>query len=173
MPTKRLDGPVGDFKAIRHKEDRRLLKQHALWPLMIEAIDRHYSSVGKDNPFFCPFSGCSAHFAKAGEWTTHALSSHAQMWRVGEPMEILPDSLRVAFTAKADALKEEKEQVDKHYRRLFSDWNEQGEQRRKELERGWMIQLETDEAWKTGKKARESRLWAEFLEQMTPDGAIE
>ncbi|USP76450.1 hypothetical protein yc1106_03724 [Curvularia clavata] len=173
MPTKRLDGPVGEFKAIRHNADRISLKKHALWPLMIEAIDRCYFSKGKAIPFVCPFSSCGARFLKAGEWTAHAIGWHAQAWRIGDPVDILPQSLREIFKEKIDAMKKERERIDKQYRKLFSNWNEQGKQQQQELERAWMAQLEVDKIWETGKKPRESMLWTEFLEQMRlrPDRA--
>ncbi|KAH6876245.1 hypothetical protein BKA58DRAFT_381281 [Alternaria rosae] len=166
MPTKRLDGPVGEFKALGHRCTSVLLKRNALWPLIIEAIDRHYFDGTKDDPFFCPFPSCSARFARAGEWTIHAIVWHAQEWRTGRQMDILPDKLKVAFAEKATTLEKELEQIDKLYKELSKDWNEEDGQRQRELERGWMTQLEVDEAWETGKNPRESRLWAEFLEQM-------
>ena len=83
-------------------------------------------------------------------------------------MDILPDKLKVAFAEKATTLEKELEQIDKQYKELSKDWNEEGGQRQRELERGWMTQLEVDVAWETGKNPRESRLWAEFLEQMDP-----
>lgn len=168
VPVKQMKGPVGEFKALRHRAERNLLKRNALWPLIIEAIDRyHFGGANNDN-FLCPFPCCSAGFVRAGEWTAHAMVWHAQEWRTGKQMDILPDGLRAAFAGRALVIKKELEQIERQCRELSTDWNSDDGQRRREIEQSWMFQLEHDEAWETGQKARESRLWAELLEQVEP-----
>jgi hypothetical protein len=168
MPTKQFSGPVGEFRGLAYECERIACQKYGLWPLMIEALDRHHFDGGRNESFTCPAFGCDAYFAKAGEWTVHAVKLHCQGWRAGEPMVLLPNELRAVFEEKENALEARREKIIKRYKEMFEDWNEEGGQRRRKTERGWIEQLENDAAWDTGEKARESKLWRELLQQMSP-----
>lgn len=57
----------------------------------------------------------------------------------------------------------------RQYRDIKAAWNEREGHKQKEIERGWMEQLDNDKAWNTGKTARESKLWTHFSQQMSPE----
>jgi hypothetical protein len=77
-PPKRFDGPVGQFANFQHEFSLVQLQEDGLWPLMVEALDRHHFYSGNHEPFTCPPSTCTVSFLKAGEWTVHAAESHYQ-----------------------------------------------------------------------------------------------
>ncbi|KAF2185367.1 hypothetical protein K469DRAFT_708149 [Zopfia rhizophila CBS 207.26] len=166
VPMKHFHGPVGGFERLKHEGERVLLQQHGLWPLSLEALDRHYFDNKKHKSFSCPYSDCDAYFEKAGEWTVHAIESHVKDWRMGKRFCILPDELRVVFEERERALEGNKEEINTQLWKTIDEWNEEGGEKRRQMEREWMEQLENDEAWNTGKTARESGLWREFLLQM-------
>ncbi|KAF2007378.1 hypothetical protein P154DRAFT_118594 [Amniculicola lignicola CBS 123094] len=166
MPMKHFHGPVGGFERLKYKGERLLLQKYGLWPLSLEALDRHYFNNEKHKSFSCPYSDCGGYFEKAGEWTVHATKSHAMDWRMGGRFCILPDELRVVFEERERVLEGHEKEVGTQLRKRINEWNEEGVEKQRQIEREWMEQLENDEAWNMGKTARESRLWREFVEQM-------
>jgi hypothetical protein len=167
MPPKRFHGPVGDFKGLFHKQERIQLQLTGLGAVAIEAVDRHY--FGKENaePFHCPAFGCDVYFEKAGQWTQHAAEAHRLDMFIAQP-KILPWVLQHDFEERKNNLTTEMEARIREFRKIFNDWNEDGGEKRRELERGWIHQLDNDEAWNTGVKAADSEIWERFNIMMDP-----
>ncbi|KAF2111565.1 hypothetical protein BDV96DRAFT_582396 [Lophiotrema nucula] len=167
MPMRHFHGPVGGFERLKHDGEVVRLQQYGLWPLSLEALDRHYFDDEKHKPFSCLYSDCDAYFEKAGQWTVHATESHVKDWRMGgKRFCILPDELRVVFEERERALESNGEEINAHLWKTINEWNEEGGKKRRQIEREWMEQLENYEEWNTGKTARESGLWREFFLQM-------
>ena len=168
MPMKRFRGPVGEFEEFKYVANRMQLKQNALGPLVIEALDRHHFDMGRLEPFSCPEPGCDAHFRKAGQWTMHAAEAHMNEFIAWPQLNILPDKLRSVFEAYKSDLQRTGEEIGRKSKRMYDEWNEEGGEKRREMESGWVHQLENDEAWDTGQEARDSKLWKEFSMVMDP-----
>jgi hypothetical protein len=167
-PTKRFIGPVGEFQGLLYQRERHSYQKWGLWPLMIEALDRHHFDKGRNRPFTCPVPGCNTYIARVGEWSIHAAELHSQESRRGDPIALLPDELRVVFKERLGTLTEMGSELDRQHVRLFKDWTTQSKEKRREIQRKWMDQLKNDPNWNTGKKAGESRLWTRFWKQMYP-----
>lgn len=41
-PSKQFKGPVGEFEGLAYRRERVSYQRYGLWPLMIEALDRHF-----------------------------------------------------------------------------------------------------------------------------------
>ncbi|PVH92908.1 hypothetical protein DM02DRAFT_259704 [Periconia macrospinosa] len=77
MPPKIFRGPVGSFGELLYQCYTKIpLQRYGLWPLMVEALDRHHFDVGRNEPFPCPVASCTAYFSKGGEWTIYAAEEH-------------------------------------------------------------------------------------------------
>lgn len=172
VPPKPFNGPVGEFQRCAYKGENARYQKAGLWPLMIEALDRNHFDKGRNVPFTCPFSGCDTYFIRAGEWTVHAIDLHCQAWRAGDPMPFLPDELRAAFEEKVNFLDETLDKIRRQYDRLREDFYEQDGQKRIEIRRRWMHQLQDDALWNTGENAEESRLWQTFRQSLTGDWGL-
>ncbi|KAF2794226.1 hypothetical protein K505DRAFT_374775 [Melanomma pulvis-pyrius CBS 109.77] len=168
IPPKRFHGPVGEFEAQKHEGSRIHLQQIGLGALAIEALDRYYFDKEDPEPFHCPVSGCDVYFEKAGQWTQHAAEAHSIHSLTKSGFDILPTALQHIFEERKNSLERESEAVGRKFRKIYNDWNEEGGKKRKELERGWIYQLENDEAWYTGTKGTESKLWEWFTTVMDP-----
>lgn len=166
MPPKQFSGPVGMFQQLDYRLFKTSLRREGLWLLMIEAVGQHYFEYKQDNVLFCPSHGCNACFTKPGEWVIHAAEHHCREWR---KLEIVPDTLKATFEECQSNLVKEDEDVVRCYKATKAAWNEDDEHKRKEIERGWMEQLDKDKAWDTGKTAKESKLWSHFSQQMSPN----
>ncbi|KAH7390874.1 hypothetical protein DE146DRAFT_662975 [Phaeosphaeria sp. MPI-PUGE-AT-0046c] len=167
VPVKQFNGPVGRFQKLAHDYERLLYYKCSLWPLIIEALDRHHFDKGRNTPFACPVPGCNFYITEAGAWTSHAVELHCDAWSVGDPVRFLPDELRAVFKQRYKVLAEKESEIGGQYRKLYQDWNTPGKQKRKEIQHSWMNQLRNDPAWDTGKKPGESRLWSQFWQQMS------
>lgn len=167
MPPKRFYGPVGEFKGLLHKQERIQLQLTGLGAVAIEALDRHYFGKEHPEPFHCPVFGCDVYFEKAGQWTQHAAEAHSVDMFIAQP-KILPHVLQHDFEERKNNLTKEVEAGRRKFRKIFHDWNEEGGEKRRELERGWIHQLDNDEAWNTGVKGADSELWERFNDMMDP-----
>lgn len=78
IPSKKFQGPAGEFYGPEHKRLQNMYKHHSFWPLMIEALDRHHFDNGRNTPFKCPDVDCDAYFTQAGQWSLHAMDFHTQ-----------------------------------------------------------------------------------------------
>jgi hypothetical protein len=165
-PTKQFNGPVGRFKGLKHKYAMISLQVWALWPLMIEAMARRHFNGRKDDLFPCPSPRCTTHFAVAKEWIFHAAELHSQEWK---KFEILPNETRTVFQERARVLEETSKGLDRQYNEIKAEWNRQERGEQREIERSWIEQLENNKTWDTGKPARESTLWKEFLQEMSEE----
>jgi hypothetical protein len=165
-PTKPFNGPVGKYMALGHRGDLIQLQQNGLWPLMVEALDRHHFHNGKNEPFSCPSPDCGAYFTQAGQWTIHAAEMHYNEWIIGDRFCLLPPGLKQEFEERARALKMQLEQIGQSCRSIRDHWYEQSTGKQEEMEREWMAQLENNRAWDTGTTPRASRLWNDFLQEM-------
>lgn len=112
-------------------------------------------------------SGCDVHFEKAGQWTQHAAEAHSIDLIMKSRFDILPSALQYIFEERKNNLEQEGKAVGRKSGKIYNDWNEEGGEKR-ELERGWIYQLENDEAWDTGMKGTESELWERFITIMDP-----
>jgi hypothetical protein len=166
IPNKQFNGPIGEYHRLGHDHERLWSQRFALWPLMIEALDRHHFDYGRNIPFTCPMSGCDAYMARSGEWMAHAVDSHCFHWSTRDFIPLLPDELRAIFEERVKSIEEMLDKIYQQYKKIEVDWNEQDKQKRREIQRSWMDQLKNDVAWDTGKKAGESRLWTEFWQRM-------
>ncbi|PVH92301.1 hypothetical protein DM02DRAFT_605517 [Periconia macrospinosa] len=165
MPVKRFIGPVGEFQKLYYDfTENILLQKYELWPLMVEALDRHHFDGGNREPFSCPIPECHAYLEKPGAWTIHVAEMHFQERK--RLVEALPCALKVGFKNRMHALEAKAKEIDAQYKRIGDEWNEKDGLRRRDMERSWMEQLENDEAWSTGNAARESPLWTEFPKQV-------
>jgi hypothetical protein len=169
MPSKRIHGPVGGFEGIKYESRRIDLQQIGLGALAIEALDRYYFDKEDTEPFHCPASGCDVYFEKAGQWTQHAAEAHSTIDMITESQfDILPNALQCIFEERKNNLEQERKAVGTKLRKICNDWNEEEGEKRREIERGWIYQLENDEAWDTGTKGTESELWKWFTTVMDP-----
>jgi hypothetical protein len=66
-------------------------------------------------------------------------------------------------------LEETSKGLDRQYNEIKAEWNRQERGKQREIERSWIEQLENDRTWDTGKPARESTLWKEFLQEMSEE----
>lgn len=167
-PTKRFQGPVGEFQGLYHRRERVSYQRYGLWPLMIEALDRYYFDNERNTPFTCPVPGCTTYITRAGEWTFHAVQLHCQGVITRDCISLLPDKLRAIFIERLDALSEVDSELDRQYIKLKKAWTTESREDRREIQRRWMDQLKNDPDWDTGKKPGESRLWTQFWQRMYP-----
>lgn len=161
MPSKRFYGPVGEFKELLHEQERIQSHLLGLGAVAIEALDRHYFGKENPEPFHCPVSGCDVYFEKAGQCTQHAAETHRVDMFIARP-KMLPRALQHEFEERKNNLTKEMEARRRKFRKIFDNWNEEGGEKRRELERGWIHQLDNDEAWNTGVKGADSELWERF-----------
>jgi hypothetical protein len=82
----------------------------------------------------------------------------------------LPKELRVEFEEREKALERKDDEIDRIFNNMRDDWREGSGRKQREIERGWIEQLEKDMAWNTGTTPKESRLWQNFLRQMQNEG---
>jgi hypothetical protein len=162
MPPKRFHGPVGEFKGLVYQGDRIRLQKEGLGALAIEAMDRHYFDKKDPEPFHCAVPGCDLYLERAGQWTQHAAEAHACELIPGFQFDILPNALQDIFKNRENSLDQEAKAVGRKLSKIFDDWNKKGDEKRRELQREWIYQLENDEAWDTGTKGRESEIWSQF-----------
>lgn len=153
MPPKRFHGPVGEFKGLLHEQERIQLQLIGLGAVAIKALDRHYFGKEDPEPFHCPVFGCDVYFEKVGQWTRHAAEAHRVDMFIAQP-KILPHVLQHDFEERKSNLIKEIEAGRRKFREIFNDWNEEGGEKRRELERGWIHQLDNDEAWNVGVKGQ-------------------
>jgi hypothetical protein len=165
MPMKKFNGPVGEHERLQYDESRILLQINALWPLMLEVVARDHVKGRKRDSFSCPSHRCDAHFAKAVEWIVHAAESHPQDW---SEFDILPTETRAVFKNRARALEQCLEDINTRYNKIRDEWHKEEGKNQGEIERGWIEQLDNEEAWYTGEKGSESRLWRQFVMTMSP-----
>lgn len=159
VPPKPFNGPVGKYQKLAYEREKVSYQKYRLWPLQIEALDRHHFDHERNIPFTCLFPGCNTYIARAGEWSVHAVESHCGEWTNDSITALLPELLASIFRGRKKALVEMNDDLYRQYDKLAERWNTQGEQTRKEIQGMWIEQLKNDPAWDTGEKAEESRLW--------------
>jgi hypothetical protein len=168
MPPKQFKGPVGGYSELVYQIYKKIpLQRFGLWPLMVEALDRHYFTMGRKETFSCPFSSCTAYFSQAGEWTCHAAKVHYHEWN--KLIEILPmSSVGAELRERSQALERKTRDVQEQFQKIKGLWNTGGSSIRKEIQGSWMEQLSIDAAWDTREKGENSKLWSEFRQDMQP-----
>jgi hypothetical protein len=170
VPAKRFNGPIGEYYRLEYESERSLLRQHSLWPLIIEALDRYHFDDGKNMPFACPLSGCDVYMARPGEWMVHAVESHCIYQSSVDIIAFLPDELRAIAEERLEAFEDMRNKQIQQYNEVRTVFKESGKQSRREVQHRWMEQLKNDAAWDTGKKAKKSRVWEKFWQQMYSRG---
>ncbi|KAF2175416.1 hypothetical protein K469DRAFT_756261 [Zopfia rhizophila CBS 207.26] len=165
-PPKEFRGPVGVYEHIFYKYRRLALQEWALWPLQIEALERHYFD-GRYEPFSCPDPTCEARFEHVGEWTLHAIDSAHDLQRQGI---VLPNKVKAIFHERRKALSRKRHDLDEAFQRLFDDWGEEESEKRHNTAQAFLHQLEHDPLYAHGKPARECSTWIQFLLDMDPTG---
>jgi hypothetical protein len=168
MPPKRFCSLVGEFEELTHKGERIWLRERGLGTLAIKALDWHYFNKADPEPFCCPMPRCNVNFNKAGQWTQHAAETHSTELVLKSQFDILPTALRSRFEERKNSLEQEVEAARRKWAEIYDSWNEEGGEKRRELERGWIHQLENDKAWETEAKGAESKLWRQFTMYMDP-----
>jgi hypothetical protein len=163
IPVKRFCGPVGEFEKCQYLRDRLALQCMALGPLSVEALDRHHFDERRRDSFACLDSNCDAYFDKPGQWSMHAMDKHILDLPKKIRVNFLPTKLRELFEIHERDLKRKDRELVVDLSRIAKRWNEEGEEKRKDMESEWIDQLENDEAWDTGSSAKESWLWKYFL----------
>jgi hypothetical protein len=167
VPGKLFHGLVGQFENHGYSVGKLLFQYFALWPLVIEALDRHHFDDGRNSPFECPELECHMMFVKAGEWTIHAAATRHGWARVEDNLfDILPTELRDVFDDKYNQLNIKRQNLINILRKMFDDWNEEGGEKQGEMEKEFLLQLKNDEDWATGEQATEHRLWKNFTTLM-------
>jgi hypothetical protein len=166
MPPKQFKGPVGRYIELKYQCYHKIpLQRFGLWPLMVEALDRHHSGLGRNASFVCPLSSCTASFRQAGEWTVHAAKTHYQEWK--RLLEILPDSsVGARLKERSQALDRKTHQVQEQFKEIRVAWMAGDEATRTKIKRSWMEQLGSDAAWETKERGEESSLWVEFMQDL-------
>ena len=169
VPGRLFRGPVGHFEKNYFLFRRRVVQEYAFWPLAIEALDRHHFDGGRNNAFQCPKTDCDVVFTKPGEWTIHAATTKHGWARIEDGLfDILPTELRTVFEAKYNQMEAKREELSEESIKTFNNWNDRGEEKRKEMEQEFLQQLENDEDWATGEQAVEHQIWKNFIKAMDP-----
>lgn len=166
VPMKYFHGTIGEVRRLRDEPERLLLQQYALWPLSLEALDRHHFDNGNYKPFSCPYSNCNAYFREAGEWTVHAAESHIKDLRNTGKFCILPDELKVVFEERERSLQGIREEMKEQSWKIINELVDEGIEKQRQIESEWMEQLENNKTWDTGEMAKERGLWREVFEQV-------
>jgi hypothetical protein len=168
MPPKQFKGPVGSYSELVYQLYHKIrLQRFGLWPLMVEALDRHHFDMGRNESFSCPFSSCTACFGQAGQWTSHAAKIHYYEWN--NLVEFLPiSSVGVELRERGQALEKKTRDVQEQFQKIKKLWNTGGSTIRDEIQRSWMEQLSSDAIWDTREKGENSVLWCEFTREMQP-----
>jgi hypothetical protein len=168
MPPKHFNGPVGRFRKLGYRLYYNIcLQQYGLWPLMVEALDRHFFDLGCNTSFVCPLPSCTAYFNQAGEWTIHAAKVHYQDWK--RLLEILPiTGVGAELRKRNEALEQEKMEVQGQFRDIRDTWITGDETTQREIKRSWVEQINNDAAWETEEKGEKSELWREFINSLYP-----
>jgi hypothetical protein len=166
MPPNKFVGPVGGFSELVYQCYKKIpFQRYCLWPLMVEALDRHYFDMGHDKSFLCPLSGCAAYFSQAREWTVHAAEAHYQEWM--KLLEVLPSSsVGDDLRDRNQALDRKTREVQDQFKEMKNAWSTGNETRRREIQHSWMEQLNSDAAWQTKEKGEKNMLWLEFMQYM-------
>jgi hypothetical protein len=160
LPIRQFDGLVGRFEVLKHMCLRIQLQQYGLWPLAIEALDRHHFDNGRNKPFACPWPECDAFFDKAGQWTVHAALLHYQH---PSQFRILPDEIRVLLEERASMFEDSIAQARTQFSRIKKEWGNAGQDERSAIRRVWTEQLEN--MWDAAREgASENKLWENFVE---------
>jgi hypothetical protein len=170
-PPKQFNGPVGKYQKLAYEFEKVSYQEHALWPLQIEALDRHHFDDKRNMPFTCPLPGCNTYIARAGEWSVHAAECHSGEWLKGSLTAALPEPLALTFKSRIEALRAIKDNIYRQHDKLYEHWQTLGEQKREEILQTWIDQLNNDPAWDTGEKAEESRLYTQFLQNIYAEGS--
>lgn len=163
MPPKQFNGPVGRFNELGYQCYKKLRLQHfGLWPLMVEALDRHHFDMGRNVPFACPLPSCAGYFSQAGEWTVHAANVHNKEWK--RLLDVLPastegDNLR----ERSRVLSSKTREVHGKFQEIRNAWRRGNETTQREIKCSWMEQLNCDAAWETKDQGDMSRLWTDFV----------
>ncbi|CAI6342554.1 unnamed protein product [Periconia digitata] len=167
MPPKDCQGPVGEWERWEY-QDRKITRQiYGLSILSIEALDRYYFDKKDPMPFHCPFSGCEAYLRKPGQWTLHAAETHYQLLFKRRELDFLPDDLRKEFEERYKELNRQREEVIKHREQTIKAWVKGDSEKRGQIQREWVHQIDHDEKCYTGKKGVESILWYSFMQLMS------
>ncbi|CAN9323968.1 unnamed protein product [Alternaria alternata] len=170
VPGRRFRGIVGQFEKSYFLFRRRVLQERAFWPLVIEALDRYHFDDGRNNAFQCPNVDCGSVFTKPGEWTIHAATTKHGWAKVEDGLfDILPPELRAVFETKFNLIEAKQQASEEGSTKMSKDWNEEGEERRKEMEQEFLQQLENDADWATGEQAVDHQIWKNFIRVMHPE----
>jgi hypothetical protein len=161
LPVKRFDGLVGRFEALKQRCLRIELQQYSLWPLAIEALDRHHFNNRNNKPFVCPQPECKAYFNKAGEWTVHAAEVHYQHL---SQFNFLPDEIRTLWEERARSLEDSLIQAGTQFRKIKEEWNNARLDEQSAIEYVWTKQLQDNNPWDAENGANKGKLWRDFLE---------
>lgn len=168
MPPRHFRGPVGQFRKFQYLCYTKIpLQRFGLWPLMVEAIDRHYFDAGRNRSFTCPLSSCMTRFYKAGAWSIHAAECHFQEWE--GLLEAVPGMIKAKFDERNQDLDRKTKEVHEQFRKIRNAWELNNGARQSEIERNWMEQLASDNSWETKQNGEQSELWYDFLKHMDPD----
>lgn len=116
-----ISGTVNEIMRARLVYDRSLLQHSALWPLLIEVVERHHFGGEEVKPFSCPGDACHSLFDKAGQWTIHAAETHIPNELDDGLIDILPDDLRLIFEEHKRTLEEARFQLTQEIARLYRE----------------------------------------------------
>lgn len=166
MPPKQFRGPVGQFGELQYQCYKRIpLQRYGLWPLMVEALDRHYFDEGRNEAFSCLLPSCTAYFSLAGDWPLHAAKVHYQEWQ--SLLEILPStSVGFYIRERSQALDKKTREVQAQFKEIRDTWFRDDETTQRAIQRSWMEQLNSDPAWETKGTGTNSSLWEDFMEEL-------
>ncbi|USP82849.1 hypothetical protein yc1106_10123 [Curvularia clavata] len=161
LPIGQFDGLVGRFEMLKQRCARIRLQRYGLWPLAIQALDRHHFDSGRNNPFACPWPACDAYFDRAGAWTTHAAISH---YHYPSQLSILPDDIQSLWEQHVGLLEESQKQAKTQFRKIREEWENAGLDGRGMIERTWREQLGTDNRRDaSSQETRENKTWESFV----------
>lgn len=171
MPMKRFHGPVGEYQKIWHVGARLHLQLITYWYIIIEEIDRYHFGKGRLELFKCPEARCDIYFESAGQWTLHTVRIHGLTSMLDDVVQerrlsMLPSEVKERLERHKDCIMRKDDELVKEIGRIQHEWNNEGPEKRSEVESRWMDQLENDEAWATGTEARSSEVWRKFTQEM-------
>lgn len=168
MPVKPFYGPVGEFSRFIYAGDKIMMEDYGLWFLAIGTVDRHHFDGKKQESFSCPEFGCDAFFEESGQFMLHVIRRHRPSCLDRPlPLDLLPERLRNVFEERMKDLRNKSEELKRDCTRMSREWNEEGPEKRRDIESAWIDQLENDEVWGS-EEASMSMSWVNFKRVMDP-----
>ncbi|OAL52894.1 hypothetical protein IQ07DRAFT_677701 [Pyrenochaeta sp. DS3sAY3a] len=159
-PIRRDAGLVSEFERLWSRGIRLQLQQYSLWPLAIEALDRHHFDSGKNEPFACLLPGCDTDFKQAGEWSLHAARSHYQHT---SGFALFPTQIRALLEDRKKTIEQSYQEARMRIRNIRYEWQNARQDKRRDIERVWAETLKRNYLWDTEQQVVGNQVWINFV----------